>query len=716
MNGRSREGELSMMTFIKKNSYRWSIITFVVVIIFGSAGAKVIAGEKRTIHFPKDRSIGELYVRNRDFPTGRYFSEWLGQAKGDVTVPADKFVRLDVSEDAWQGGMPFVGLKPDDIQELNFYKYLYADDSVLEDISTLSGLQELDLQDAQILGTGLKHLGKLKKLKWLRLPSTHVGDNELASLVGLTSLEVLNLGGALIGNAGMEHISKIKTLKSLYLHSTSLDDDGLEHIKNLTFLRKLDLGRNYIITDEGLKQLAGLTELEELNLQETQISGAGLVHLRQMKKLKKLHLFKTKVGDEGLKHIRHLESLEYLQLPVYLFTTDAVLAKLSEQKALVTDAGLAQLSELKALKHLFILNDSITEKGLGTLAKLQSLEELNTGGRNINDAGMAKLAKFLHLKKLWIQHSAVTDDGLAKLKDLKSLTYLSIRSSTITGEGLVFLQELPNLVELELWGTDLGHAGLSALAGITSLERLTVDDTKINDDDLAGLSELKHLKRLNISSDEISDEGIRHLARLKSLESLSLRGSGITNAGLAYLEGLDLLKNLELRRTKVTEEGLQRLKKKLPALRWHLDQDSLSIQPPSLVGKPLLKLKDFKLNLSLPESNEKKILVCFFDMNQRPSRNCLWQLSKRAPELKAKDVVVVAVQASKVEENSLNEWVKKYSIPFPVGMVQGNEEKTRFDWGVKSLPWLILTDQEHIVRSNGFSLAELNEKIQSAKK
>jgi len=29
---------------------------------------------------------------------------------------------------------------------------------------------------------------------------------------------------------------------------------------------------------------------------------------------------------------------------------------------------------------------------------------------------------------------------------------------------------------------------------------------------------------------------------------------------------------------------------------------------------------------------------------------------------------------------------------------------------------LILTDQEHIVRSNGFSLAELNEKIQSAKK
>jgi len=60
--------------------------------------------------------------------------------------------------------------------------------------------------------------------------------------------------------------------------------------------------------------------------------------------------------------------------------------------------------------------------------------------------------------------------------------------------------------------------------------------------------------------------------------------------------------------------------------------------------------------------------------------------------------------------------VKKYKIPFAVRMVEGDEEKTRFTWGVRSLPWLILTDQEHIVRSNGFSLGELNEKIQAAEK
>ena len=54
---------------------------------------------------------------------------------------------------------------------------------------------------------------------------------------------------------------------------------------------------------------------------------------------------------------------------------------------------------------------------------------------------------------------------------------------------------------------------------------------------------------------------------------------------------------------------------------------------------------------------------------------------------------------------------KDNNIPFPVGMIQGEEEKTRFTWGVRSLPWLILTDDKRVVRAEGFRLSELNEKI-----
>ncbi len=142
-----------------------------------------------------------------------------------------------------------------------------------------------------------------------------------------------------------------------------------------------------------------------------------------------------------------------------------------------------------------------------------------------------------------------------------------------------------------------------------------------------------------------------------------------------------------------------------------LGQEGVHSPHVSLAGKPLPELKDLKIDLSPIATENKMILVCFFDMEQRPSRNCIMRLAEQAQELKAKDVVVVAVQASKVNEDKLNKWLMENNIPFPVGMVQGDEEKTRFTWGVRSLPWLILTDDNHFVRSEGFGPNELNEKI-----
>jgi len=135
-----------------------------------------------------------------------------------------------------------------------------------------------------------------------------------------------------------------------------------------------------------------------------------------------------------------------------------------------------------------------------------------------------------------------------------------------------------------------------------------------------------------------------------------------------------------------------------------------------LLDKPLPELKDLRIDLSPVDTNNKMILVCFWDMEQRPSRNCIMRLAKQAQQLKQKGVTVVAVQASKIDENKLNEWVKKNNIPFPIGMVQGDVEKTRFAWGVRSLPWLILTDEEHIVRAEGFGINELDEKITTLRK
>jgi len=132
---------------------------------------------------------------------------------------------------------------------------------------------------------------------------------------------------------------------------------------------------------------------------------------------------------------------------------------------------------------------------------------------------------------------------------------------------------------------------------------------------------------------------------------------------------------------------------------------------PKLLDKLLPDLKDFNVDLSLEEVKDKIMLVCFWNMNQRPSRNCIMQLAKQSKQLKEKDLIIIAVHTSNVDEKLLNEWVKENCLPFQVGMIQDDEEKTRFNWGVKSLPWLILTDQKHIVTAEGFGIDELDDKI-----
>ena len=131
----------------------------------------------------------------------------------------------------------------------------------------------------------------------------------------------------------------------------------------------------------------------------------------------------------------------------------------------------------------------------------------------------------------------------------------------------------------------------------------------------------------------------------------------------------------------------------------------------SLISKLLPELDGIKSDLVADQAKDKRILACFFDMNQRPSRHCVKELVKQVEDLAKKSVVVIGVHASAVKEKMLHEWLMENKIDFPVGWVEGNVEDTLLKWKVRSQPWLILTDKEHIVRAEGFTLIEIGDKI-----
>jgi hypothetical protein len=131
----------------------------------------------------------------------------------------------------------------------------------------------------------------------------------------------------------------------------------------------------------------------------------------------------------------------------------------------------------------------------------------------------------------------------------------------------------------------------------------------------------------------------------------------------------------------------------------------------NLTGKPLPSFERIITGFDPESTTGKMVLVCFFDMNQRPSRNCIMQLTKQIQPIEQNNMIGLAIQTSKVEENSLREWIRSHDISLPVGMIQGDIDETRSAWGVQSLPWLILTNKEHIVIAEGFSISELHEKM-----
>jgi hypothetical protein len=133
------------------------------------------------------------------------------------------------------------------------------------------------------------------------------------------------------------------------------------------------------------------------------------------------------------------------------------------------------------------------------------------------------------------------------------------------------------------------------------------------------------------------------------------------------------------------------------------------------VGEPLPEFEGIDLDVTAEDMKDKAILLCFFDMNQRPSRNCLLQLAAKAKELEAKEITPVGIQVSKINGNDLGKWIEENNVPFRIGMVRGDEKKARFTWGARSLPWLVLTDEKHIVRAEGFRLSELDAKLKSQK-
>lgn len=348
-------------------------------------------------------------------------------------------------------------------------------------------------------------------LKSISLETTDL-DAEVFELFGKQEdLEVLQIANFReLDDSMVAQLASLKKLKNLKLANAGmLSDKGVKTIvESFPNLKSLDLSSNTLLTNESLKEIARLQELEQLIVMYCNFNEFGMIPISKMPKLRSVDIRMNHVGNSGMGFLANLPSLRMLK----------------HRSAAVDDFGLEALTKAKGLATLEIQDFTITDRSGEFIKKFESLTNLIIfrcpgfgstgllelkgmplvrltlrGLPSVDDTGMEVFRDLTQLKRLYLSElESVTDAGMINLVTLKDLELLDIWKIPITDLSLETVSKLSGLKDLSLRETEITDAAAEILLAMPQLERLTLkDNSKITDAARQKLFDAKKFKHLD---------------------------------------------------------------------------------------------------------------------------------------------------------------------------------------------------------------------------
>ena len=194
------------------------------------------------------------------------------------------------------------------------------------DVPEFDRLERLDLSG--VIGFDYSVLGRVHGLQELSLVKSGLNDKSLENLPKLPTLRRLVLDGNAIAGPGMSALEKQSTLIELSLVNAGLNDLSLAQLPKLPELKRLVLDGNEI-RGGGIAVLKTQPELIDLSLGCPTLTDLTARQLTELKQLTRLSLAGSSLTDVGIKHLAGLTNLESLDLR----RTKATAAGINELKA-----------------------------------------------------------------------------------------------------------------------------------------------------------------------------------------------------------------------------------------------------------------------------------------------------------------------------------------------------------------------------------------------
>jgi hypothetical protein len=363
-----------------------------------------------------------------------------------------------------------------------------------------------------------------------------------------------------------------------------MTDAALARLPRLDFVTTLNLDGSTRLTDEGLKHLAWMPQLRDLNLSgwESAITDRGLEVLRRLTELRRFQMcWPQRVTDAGAANLKFCENLERVDL-MGTQTGDGAIGALAGKRNLrhfkagqgVTAAGLSLLHQFPMFKswrggetsyalmefeaeptYLLFPPTHFTEQGLDRLVGLDGLFALNIDGPvQVTAEGIAPLRQLPNLGWLGVDPK---DEAMRHVAAMPRLRMLMCQDTKAGDEGFEALSRSQTIEYI--WGRKcygLTGRGFAALAAMPSLRGLSVSCKNVDDAALSALPRFPSLRGLMPM--DVPDNGFRHVGRCEQLEALwcmYCRDTG--DAATEHIAGLSMLKTYYAGATQITDRSLE---------------------------------------------------------------------------------------------------------------------------------------------------------------
>jgi hypothetical protein len=276
-------------------------------------------------------------------------------------------------------------------------------------IEKLATVRHVELR-ARSTTEQLAHLAKMPRLEALSLEQEEFGippDNIVAELPPLPNLRGLYLSQPA---SRCRRIDRLTSLESFRITDFSdVDEQVLRELSTLPNLRQLALDGLFESAD--LSFLPSRQYLSGLDFYNSDISGTSLKYIGQCRRLKDLSFYMSRVDCNGIRHLAGLTDLETLNLE-YTDVTSADLAELGTLMRLrvleLTDTRIGGdmqfLSRLESLETLKLYDTKVKAADLTPLIGLKHLRSLDLGYTDLRPNGMAFLRQMKQLTSLRVSN------------------------------------------------------------------------------------------------------------------------------------------------------------------------------------------------------------------------------------------------------------------------------------------------------------------------